>query len=87
MNNYILIYVLSLIPGLGHIALHQRKKGYLFVALDVVLFSVFYLAALMFKDTALPVRFAVGLLLLVIPYYIWVYTDLVCNFSDKKPIS
>jgi hypothetical protein len=70
------VYALSLVPGLGHIALERRKHGYFFVACDILLLGLMYAVGKLFHDPSIPVRIATGLLLFYAPLCIWTLTDL-----------
>ncbi|MFC1478477.1 hypothetical protein ACFL57_03365 [Candidatus Margulisiibacteriota bacterium] len=82
--NPLILYCLSIVPGLGHIALEKRKKGYLFILIDIILFALIYLAGLMFLDYTFFVRLTVAVLGLVAPYYLHVYTDLAQEIAKEK---
>ncbi|MFH1429545.1 MAG: hypothetical protein ABIH39_07365 [Candidatus Margulisiibacteriota bacterium] len=75
-TNSLMAYCLSIVPGLGHIAIEQRKKGYSFIFIDIILFAMIYLAGMMFLDYTFFVRLIVAILGLVAPLYLWAYTDL-----------
>ena len=74
--NPTLLYAIAIIPGFGHLTLNIRTKGYLFLVLGLVQFASVYLAALMFTDQSLEIRLWTSILLLVAPFYLWIYSDL-----------
>ncbi|MFA5928114.1 MAG: hypothetical protein WC838_02280 [Candidatus Margulisiibacteriota bacterium] len=81
MSNPILVYILGLFPGLGHIAIASRKKGYMFIFLTLAIYSIMTFAAKTFADYTLPVREAFALICLVSPLYLWAYTDLISEMA------
>ena len=83
ITNKLTLFILSIIPGLGHIALQQRKKGYMYLALGLAIFGAIYLAGAQHTDYTLPTRTVIAILLLVVPLYISIYTDLVAQLYQK----
>jgi hypothetical protein len=85
--------ILSLIPGLGHIAIQSRKKGYLLVALDLFLLAIIYAIPKAFQDTNILspdfqdtsgfYRLGFAILFLWIPLAMWSMADVVEEASGK----
>jgi len=76
MNNTLLYYALSIIPGLGHIALGQRLKGYGFLSLFLAVLGIIYYTPIAHPDPSIMVRLWVTVLLLLAPLYAWVVSNL-----------
>ena len=83
ITNKTIIYILSILPGLGHIAIQKRLKGYTFLALALTAFGVLYLASAQFTDYTLPLRTVFTIMMLAIPLYIWTYSDLIDELAKK----
>ncbi|MFC1596100.1 hypothetical protein ACFL4D_02300 [Candidatus Margulisiibacteriota bacterium] len=84
ITNLFIVYLLAVIPGLGHIALQKRAKGYSFLSVFFLLLGLVYLSNVLFQDGAALVRLAVAVAGLGLPLYLLTLTDLAAEMNSFK---